>query len=70
MNVDTLRAITAICLVIVTLACCTFVYLKTRNDSSIAEDTKRIADAAELAYFMRRDSRPKQDHSLPLSMRF
>lgn len=45
---DRLRSITAACLIIVTIGFCTFVYLKNRNDSSIAKDTHRIALAVEI----------------------
>lgn len=40
----------ALCLASIAISVPTFVYLKNRNDSSIARDTRRIADALERAH--------------------
>lgn len=47
MKTETLNAVLATCAVTATIAACTFVAIKSRNDGSIARDTGRVADAAE-----------------------
>ena len=47
MTPERLRFILSGCAIVCTLAACTFVAIKSRNDGSIAKDTARIAASLE-----------------------
>lgn len=50
MNAEQLRLVVAVCLVTVSSVFCGLGTVKIMNDSSIARDTKRVADALERAH--------------------